>query len=196
MVHYKTQQNSGFALLISLIVVTVVITIGLSILDLTLKQLRLSTNSKDSEIAFHAANAGMECARYWRGRASTTIEAGLNIIPQCFGANAVNVSVESINTVGTGAAHHYEFESTWGATGSIRCSAMTILSIVSDIDEETVIDLADMVAVIPGYPEETEDYACPSGGVCTFIASRGYSKACGDPINTPGTIEREVLLEL
>ena len=50
----------------SLIVVSVVISIGLVVLDLTLKQLRLSTNSKDSETAFHAANAAMECARYWR----------------------------------------------------------------------------------------------------------------------------------
>jgi len=196
MVHYKTQQNSGFALLISLIVVTVVITIGLSILDLTLKQLRLSTNSKDSEIAFHAANAGMECARYWRGEASLAIEDGNSFTPLCFNVSAGSlVSADIIDTNGSGNAYHYEFESTWGAAGS-RCSAMTILSIVSDINAETVINLADMVAVIPGYPEETEDYTCPSGGVCTFIASRGYSKACGDPINTPGTIEREVLLEL
>ena len=50
----------------SLIVVSVVISIGLVVLDLTLKQLRLSTNSKDSETAFHATNAAMECARYWR----------------------------------------------------------------------------------------------------------------------------------
>ena len=79
------QKESGFALLITLIVVGVVLSVGLSILDLSIRQVRLSTNAKESELAFHAANAGMECARYWRRASSSEMETGQAIEPVCFG---------------------------------------------------------------------------------------------------------------
>ncbi|MFW6210467.1 MAG: hypothetical protein ACOC4E_03185, partial [Patescibacteria group bacterium] len=60
----QPHATSGFALLITLLVVGVVLAVGAVLLDLTIKQVQLSSTAKDSEIAFHAANAGMECARF------------------------------------------------------------------------------------------------------------------------------------
>jgi hypothetical protein len=41
--------------------VAVVVSITLAVIELTIKQLNLTVTAKDSEIAFHAANAGIEC---------------------------------------------------------------------------------------------------------------------------------------
>ncbi len=190
------KNKSGFALLMSLIVVSVVISIGLSVLDLTLKQLRLSTNSKDSETAFHAANAGLECARYWREVDLATMELGQAVSPNCFNASAVNVSPSAVTVVSAGDAYLYDMDFTWGVTGAIRCSQISTLVMVSDTTATTTIDntVNPMDTLIPGYPYGTTK-ECEPGGRCSVISVRGYSRDCAN-ISLPGTVEREVLLEL
>ena len=68
MSHFAIQQKSqqsGFALLTAIIVSVVILTIGLSILSSTLKQQILTDINQESERAFHAAYAGVECAQFW-----------------------------------------------------------------------------------------------------------------------------------
>lgn len=186
------QKQNGFALLMALVVVSVVVSIGLSVLDLSLKQLRLSTNSKDSETAFHATNAGLECARYWRTIESVEMEVGNPISPSCFGVTigAVNSSAVSVATVG--AAYIYNMQTTWGQTGVQRCSDMRTLVIVSDPTATTTV--TNMQTIIPGYPYGVAK-DCEPGARCTVISVRGYSRECGS-ITVSGTVQREVLLEL
>jgi Tfp pilus assembly protein PilX len=45
---HDTEKQAGFALLISLLVVGVVISVGLSVLDLSIKQVQLSSDAKES----------------------------------------------------------------------------------------------------------------------------------------------------
>lgn len=193
------KQSTGFALLMSLIVVSVVVSIGLVVLDLTLKQLRLSTNSKYSETAFHAANAAMECARYWRNVKDNDFTYGDEVAVNCF-EDSLGISPDPIPTEDNdGEAAKYSFIMndneyagiSWGDPESRRCSQIDILVLNSDIAATTTVE--DMPVYIPGFPEE--DKECPPGGRCTVIAARGYSRAC-DQISQPGTVEREVLLEL
>jgi hypothetical protein len=185
------KQSQGFALLMALIVVSVVISIGLSVLDLTMKQVRLSTNSKDSEIAFHAANAGLECARYWQAVSTTTMEAGASISPSCFGVSAGSVSGVPVSAT-DGTAHQYTFEIEWGTSPNQRCSKINMLSIVSDLSAESTV--AGMNTLMPGYAYgDTKD--CEAGGRCSVLSVQGYSRPCGE-IGAQGTVQREVLLEL
>ena len=62
---FTMEHNEGFALLIAVLVSGIVLAIGVSVLNITLKDFILSNIARDSEIAFYAANAGMECALYW-----------------------------------------------------------------------------------------------------------------------------------
>jgi Tfp pilus assembly protein PilX len=188
--HNRTKQNRGFALLMALIVVSVVVSIGLTILDLSLKQIKLSTNSRDSEIAFHAANAGIECSRYWRAFRDIEQETGSPFSPTCFEVAIGSQSATDVSPSGPGSAYLYEYEVTWGTPN--RCSQMSVLTINSDAGASTTI--ANISTIIPGYLTSV-DKECGPGGRCTIIASRGYSRNCND-INLIGTIEREVLLEL
>jgi type II secretory pathway pseudopilin PulG len=197
----KNTQKSGFALLITLIVVGVVLSVGMGILDLSLKQVKLSTNAKESEIAFHAANAGMECARYWRRKEASKMEGGnaTNLI-SCFSAPPINVNpniapsvIPSIDPlVNDGDAFLYEYDFTWGAD-SDRCTKVTTLVMVAD-PAGTDIKINNMLILFPTYPDSTGVSTCESGSRCTTISVRGYNKPC---TNTSGygTVEREVLIQ-
>jgi hypothetical protein len=205
------QSQAGFALLVSLIVVSVVVSVGLVLLDVTIKQLRLSSNSTDSEIAFHAANAGVECAQYWRRELADTIEGdqfastpvppggSLNNFLNCFGVNDVSASYDDSEVdpvAGVGEAILYTYEFSW--SDNTRCSEIDMLVVATDVfsSADATIDYTDISAanVLPGYPAG-QDLVCQAGSFCTVISSKGYNKSCSDK-GTFGTVQREVLLEL
>lgn len=187
MLHHKKNQN-GFALLMSLIVVSVVISIGLTLLDLTIKQLKLSTGSKDSENSFHAANAGVECARFWRLSQATDFENGTPVAVSCFGEAAVPTTVTNR---GVGINQH-DFQITWSS--GTRCSRVSMIVFSSDPSAPLPgITLVGVPALIPGYPDPTK--TCAPGGKCTILSVQGYNRSCAASTQV-GTIQREVLLEL
>ncbi|MEY2665690.1 MAG: hypothetical protein RLZZ480_795 [Candidatus Parcubacteria bacterium] len=182
-------DRAGFALLMALIVVSVVVTIGLSVLDLSLKQVRLSTNAKDSEIAFHAANAGMECARYWRRVDATVMENGGTINPSCFSGTATVDPVLAIVNDSDKKAFLYKYSITW--QGSDRCSQITTL-VASSTASSAGVTVSNMKTLIKGYPTDTK--VCSAGTRCSVLSVRGYNKPCGS-VSEYGTVEREVLLQ-
>ena len=54
----------GFTLLIAVILSSVALSLGLALLDITYKQLVLSSTVKQSQYAFYAADSTLECALY------------------------------------------------------------------------------------------------------------------------------------
>jgi len=63
---YTKGRERGVVLFIALVTASIVLAIGMSILHLTLKDFVLSSAVRESEMAFSAADAGMECALYWQ----------------------------------------------------------------------------------------------------------------------------------
>ncbi|MCA9354058.1 MAG: pilus assembly PilX N-terminal domain-containing protein [Candidatus Kaiserbacteria bacterium] len=194
-------EQSGFALLISLIVVAAVISIGLAILDLSIKQISLSTNSKQSEIAFHAANAGMECAHFWRREESDAMELGNNISPDCFGVNSDPVSVAPTDlgglgdVAGDGEAFLYKYTFSWPSGTPDRCTSVTAL-VASSTPLGVGTTVNNVETHVPGYPDGNS-FVCESGSRCSVISVRGYNYPCSAIAggNTRGIVEREVLLQ-
>lgn len=190
-------SKSGFALLISMIVVGVVVSVGLSILELTIKQMALATNSKDSETALHAANAGLECAQYWRNEEFQKFETGDSVSATCFGgANTKTSGATAVSgvTVDQGNAYRYSFEFDWGtADVDERCSVITMIVLVSENESSTGVVVNDISDHLSGYDNNTTKN-CEPGGICTFTSVQGYNKSCGKK-GVFGTIQREVLLE-
>jgi hypothetical protein len=68
-VYYKKYKEQGFTLILAIFLSTIVLTITLSMMSILYKQLILSTADRESQIAFFAADSGMECAYYWDFRA-------------------------------------------------------------------------------------------------------------------------------
>jgi Tfp pilus assembly protein PilX len=193
---YNSQQQAGFALLISMLVVGVVISVGLSILDLSIKQVRLSSDARESELAFHAANAGMECARYWRRDEAALVENGQAMTPSCFGvsAGAVTPSNLAANVTGDGDAYKYEYDFTWGGGTEVRCTRVNMI-VASSTTNGAGITINGMDTLVAGYPASSgTSRFCEAGSRCTTVSVQGYNLPCANTGGI-GAVQREVLLE-
>lgn len=178
-------KDNGFALLLTLVVVSVVLAIGLTLLDITLKQLILSGTGRDSEIAFHAAYAGAECAQYWRIQKTAEFDVGGSAptLDSCLGVN--NIS-GSYTDVVPSEVFLSQYQIPWG-DGSDRCSEIDMYVFDASAGSAVTYD-------ITYYGEDGESEECPAGATCTIVFARGYNRACID-IGTLRTVQREVVLE-
>ena len=70
----KSIQESGFTLLIAIIITTMLLIVSFVVVNVALKQLILANAGKESQYAFYAADAGTECAVYWDLVDSTSSE--------------------------------------------------------------------------------------------------------------------------
>jgi hypothetical protein len=61
----RFKKNHGFALLFSVLLSSLLLSIGLSIFRIALKELDISSASRYSINAFYAADSGRECISYW-----------------------------------------------------------------------------------------------------------------------------------
>lgn len=61
----KTPKQNGFALLMAVILTSTLLLVVYSLSNISLKELTLSYAGRDSQVAFYAADTGVECAQYW-----------------------------------------------------------------------------------------------------------------------------------
>jgi len=59
------KHNKGFALLISVILSTIILTIGISIISTAIKETILASTIRNSLVSLYMADSGTECALYW-----------------------------------------------------------------------------------------------------------------------------------
>ncbi|MDP1624899.1 MAG: hypothetical protein Q8L64_03945 [bacterium] len=96
------KNQGGFAMLFAVLTSSVLLSIGLSIFNLTIKEIVLSSSGRESQFAFYAADTGIECAFYWDFKGvnvfATSSESGsrnpLPASPDC-----VSVDSESPQTI-------------------------------------------------------------------------------------------------
>lgn len=153
----KLQSKSGFVMLFSVLISSMLVVIGLSIFNITLKELTISTSSRESQIAFYAANSGIECALYWdlKGNGSRSAFASTTVQAEKDSAKTVDarcngVKVNSADPVNDG--------------GSAKTSALDIL--VEDSGDSC---FSITVSKTPGLPVNK---------MTTVIESRGRN-VCG-----------------
>lgn len=191
----KTNQ-SGFALLMTIIVVSIMVSIGLTILDISLKTITLSNNAAQSEIAFHAANAGMECARYTRRQQRPDFIEGNDVTFDCLGSSVTSVEGDNGESViGSGISansqvYTYRFKITHGTPQ--RCSEGTVVILDSEVSQAS-IDNTDAETF---FPWEDGPFTCPLFSVCTLAFVRGYNTSCSNVDSGAGQfLQREILLK-
>lgn len=176
----------GFTLLIAILVIGIILAIGLSILNITLKEYILSNVARESVIALNAADAGMECVLYWDRSAppngnkfdvvgeSTAPPAGTTFT--CMGRPR--------STTGAASADVQKFQFSWG-TPEV-CARVTVTK---------YYDASNTVNMGGGPPScPAGGCICPKGVECTRTVSLGYNKACPagftDPFADSRTVER------
>ena len=67
---FKDKKNggkeiSGFAMLFAVLASSLLISIGISIFNISLKELQIATSEQASQSAYYAADSAEECALYW-----------------------------------------------------------------------------------------------------------------------------------
>lgn len=157
----------GFTLLLAVLIVGIVLAIGLAILSVTLKEFLLSSLARESSVALSAADAGMECARYWDASSAGDrfdVGAGQSNI-SCMGQS------RNVDPSGSGGIATTDVQFNWGSPQV--CARITVRKYYSESEPLNM----------------GEGRTCPRGTECTIIVSRGYNRTCSQ-LDNPRTVER------
>jgi hypothetical protein len=198
-------DQSGITLLITLLLMGVLLGIGATLLNITLKQLQLSSIALESEVAFQAANAGVECILYYDfvdpshpfdvfGNGDEQANAPSI---SCMGSPLVSAADDVTSSgkadedeSGTNTKHNgkaasgdeQRFRFEW----SNRCTEVSVYKFFLEDDLDGTAE---------GTPVEVDNQPmrpdCPEGSECTVVQSRGYNVLCGDINNGSRVVERE-----
>lgn len=89
---YKIKAVRGFTLLFASLIGSLVFTIGIAILNISLKQMSLSKAGRESQQAFYSADTGIECALFLdRGAGDPDCQAGFFGIASSTVASGIEV---------------------------------------------------------------------------------------------------------
>lgn len=97
---FETQKNSGFTLLLALIVANTVLVIGLGVYSIIVREIELSGLGRESQMAFYAADSGTECVLYWdikKGPISTTTPKTIECLGQSVSVGGSLISSFKLN---------------------------------------------------------------------------------------------------
>lgn len=61
-------KNRGITLFIAVAIMSILLFISFVVMNITLKSTLFASSGRDSQFAFYAADAGIECAEYWDSR--------------------------------------------------------------------------------------------------------------------------------
>lgn len=164
-------NNRAFTLFLSIIVAAVVLSIGLALLELTLRQFKLGGLANESVIALNAADAGLECFRYWDRSdfAGGIFDIGPGATPfDCMGQTEVTSGL-----VASGDRESFEFE--WGVVDTM-CTKLDVYKYFDSVSDTNMQD---------------GTRRCPAGFTCTQVESRGYNVPC-DQLNNNRVVERAI----
>lgn len=186
------RQTDGFVLLLTLVIVSIVLAIGLSLLHITLKQLTLSNLARESEIALHAANTGIECIQYHRSIPYTR-QLLLNEDNQPDDTSAPLLECADNNPILSATNHDFDL-----ANDELIYNYQYTHNVDSDKCVETSLYLLDASEgsndVTHQALEGLDTIECEAGSICTVIFSRGFNRSCED---TDGlfTVQRELTIQ-
>lgn len=185
------EKSGGFALLLAIIISSVVLAIGLSILNISINQINLSATARESELAFQTAHAGMDCIWYWRNTNAASYTALNAALPDidCFATSPINDESTVRTTLQSNSNGHinsYEYTFEW--SDPVRCTDVEMV-----VFNATAGDLSwtfDNKGVgVDGLKE------CNEGNVCTVLFSQGYNRSCAELATSIFSVQRELVVE-
>ena len=123
------KNNKGYTLLFAVLVSSIVLSIGISILTISKKEFLLSASARDSTSAFYAADSGLECAAYFDNNGnyfSTSTTAGP------FSCADFSITKQGGATGSEYDPYEFNFQIPLGSSGA--CSIVTIEKYYDDDD--------------------------------------------------------------
>jgi hypothetical protein len=190
----KIKENKrGFTLLFAILVSVMVLAVGASIINISLKQVILSGSGRESQFAFYAANTGMECALFWDLNGIILDNSGQAryVFPPPGASDLLRSDTENFECSGTniinGDPTNPYTENRWRTTDNEQLSTTIFRIEVSN--SLSNIDNIEYCAEVTVKKEYTDD----AGSITTTITSQGLNTC--DPENDPRAVQRGLELQ-
>ena len=136
--NFQFSISGGYTLLFAMIVASVVLAIGVSLLTISRKEFVLSSSATNSSASFYAADSGINCAEYWNNSGDEFGTSSLSRSP-IFCSNVQGVSAATVSgsnnvtsiTLPTGAlspAYEFTFNTPFSIDGTTvqGCARVTV----------------------------------------------------------------------
>ncbi len=97
--------KKGFTLILACLVTSIILSVALGIYNIILREIEFSGIGRESQIAFHSADSGVECAMYWdikKGLISSTTVNAIECMSQNFNVGGMPVISFTLNNFGNG----------------------------------------------------------------------------------------------
>jgi hypothetical protein len=204
MTRITTYKNKdGVTLLITLLLMGVLLGISTALLNVTLKQYQLSGITFQSEIAFQAANAAMECAQYHQQPKTgngiffeAAVDAPARLAANAFNCFGVQNEADEVSKTLISSydeddidSNEQRFEFSWGSNPEV-CSEFSVYifhePLVGALDTDLEVRVDGVAKPLRG--------PCPEGSQCVAIKARGYNVPCDDIDDGGRVVEREFIL--
>lgn len=153
-------------MLFAVLVSSVLLSVGVSIFNLTIKELTLSSSGRESQFAFYAADTGIECAVYWDFKAANPGIMYATSSGSQGGWRNADIDAENPLCVG------------YALSSSFKTPVTTTFNSAETRFELTIPNLDAQGASAPYCAIVTITKTNPAGILYTNIESRGYNTAC------------------
>jgi hypothetical protein len=198
----KIEDNKkGFTLLFAILVSIMVLAVGASIINISLKQVILSSSGRESQFAFYAANTGLECALFWDLNGVIVEDDGTAkyVFPPPGNGNLLRDDVQTFDcsrtNIATGdSGYVQDYTTDWVVTNNQQTSQTIFKIAISnealDVDDSGLtIERVMYCAEVTVLKEIIDD----NGSISTTITSRGLNTC--DPDNDSRAVERGLVLQ-
>lgn len=177
MIRYKNRHNKGIALLTSVLIMSVILAIGLSLMTYVVKQLDISFSTRNSAISIYAADAGVECALLWDIKSY-----------DLYGGPVFATSTGSARAVPGGIG-----------SGPARCFGRDLASTWEPIIEDAISATTTFNLQFSGSPvyctRVTVTKFNNGSKIETSILSRGYNVPCNQRTTSVNAVERAIRVD-
>ena len=176
---YGVQKTAGYTMLFAVLVSSILLSIGIFILNVSKKEVILSAIARESAIAFYAADGGVECAHYWNAQTvdtdkidpfGPTLTGGTKNISIGCGGNLSTVSYTPFT-----ASANFTVESKFEINTTTHCANVTVKKGYKKVTVVATLTSPESVTYVP-------DEAAG-----TIINSLGYNTCF---ITDPRRVER------
>lgn len=161
---YRRENNRGYTLLFAVLVSSLVLSIGISILNISKKEFLLATSTRDSSSALYAADGGIECAVYGEINGAFTTDADNTNKLGCALPN-VKTHFETVD-ISNDPEGRFIFHIKLGSQGN-SCAVVTIIKSVATGE---LVETIDSRGYNVGWTDD-------SGGFCTVGSPKRVERA-------------------
>lgn len=194
----RQEKQRGFALLLSSIIASVVLAIGVVIMNVSISQLEISATARESEFAIQSSIALSECLRYERFAQEVaflekpgTQPAGTVFSSPTLACPGTYITSQSQVLLNTSTRyitrHDYTFE--WGTPA--RCSSGQMYIFRPETQDINNFNLGGTSAGEEGDGVKS----CEAGTTCTVLVVQGYNRPCSELSTSIFSVQRELTFE-